>query len=417
MMNTNIPKDSGFDKTFSVLREGYDFVTHRNKELQSDIFETRLLGEKTICLTGSKCAELFYDNARFRRSDAAPSRINKTLFGEGGVQGLDGEAHERRKAMFMSLMDKKDMDEIGEMTKKYWREYFESKDSNDTIELYEASKIVFLKVACEWVGISLEDEDIETRAKQISDLYESPAALGLQHFRGRRSRSKAEDWIESKVKNVREGNLTADENRALYQFTWHKDHNDELLSTETVTVELLNLIRPMNANSVWVSMIGLALNEHKEEAQKLKNAESEQLEWFIQEVRRFYPFFPFAVARVDRDFEWDGYEFEEGTLTLLDLYSTNHHPDDWVDPDEFMPERFKGWQQTPFNFIPQGGGSYDFGHRCAGEFITIVMIRETLNFLVNSIEFEFPEQDLEFENNDIPAVPNDKMKINNVQLI
>lgn len=28
----------------------------------------------------------------------------KTLFGEGGVQSLDGEAHQHRKAMFMALM-------------------------------------------------------------------------------------------------------------------------------------------------------------------------------------------------------------------------------------------------------------------------------------------------------------------------
>lgn len=83
-------------------------------------------------------------------------------------------------------------------------------------------------------------------------------------------------------------------------------------------------------------------------------------------------------------------------------------------PEEFMPERFEGWQQTPFNFIPQGGGSYDFGHRCAGEFITIVMMRKTLDFLVNHLEYDVPEQDFDF--NDIPAVPNDKVKVSNVRM-
>ena len=95
----------------------------------------------------------------------------------------------------------------------------------------------------------------------------------------------------------------------------------------------------------------------------------------------------------------------------MDLYGTNRHPDDWSEPEVFSPERFEGWQQTPFNFIPQGGGSYDFGHRCAGEFITIVMMRTTLDFLVNHLEFKVPEQDFGFEFNDIPAVPNDKVKI------
>jgi fatty-acid peroxygenase len=415
-MNSNMPKDSGMDKTISLLREGYDFVAHRRENLESNVFETHLLGEKTICLSGSVAAELFYDNTRFRRRDAAPARINKTLFGEGGVQGLDGDAHKNRKAMFMTLTGKNNMGEIEELTQRYWKEYFETKHPNDTIELYEAAKVVFLKVACEWVGISLNDEDIDKWAAQISDLYESPASLGIQYFRGKRSRSKAEDWIESIVKDVRKGKIEADENRALYQFTWHRDLNDDLLDTDIVTVELLNLIRPMNANSVWVAMLGLALHDHQEEASKLQGADREQLERFIQEVRRFYPFFPVAVARVDKNFEWDGFEFKEGTLTLLDLYGTNHHPNDWEAPDQFKPDRFIGWTQTPFNFIPQGGGSYDFGHRCAGEFITIAMMRETLDFLVNSLDFEFPEQDFEFKNNDVPAVPNDKVKIHNAHL-
>ncbi len=132
---------------------------------------------------------------------------------------------------------------------------------------------------------------------------------------------------------------------------------------------------PMTAVSVWVAMIGLAMHEFPEEREKLTGAGQERLEWFIQEVRRYYPFFPFT--------------------------------------DAFMPERFEGWQQTPFNFIPQGGGDYDFGHRCAGEFVTIVMMRATLDFLVNRLEYDVPEQDFNFEFNDIPAVPNDKIKINN----
>ena len=410
-MNSNMPKDSGFDKTLSVLKEGYEFVMNRDKEMHTNIFETRILGEKTICLTGSELAELFYDNTRFSRSDAAPSRVQKTLFGEGGVQGLDGDEHKNRKSMFMSLMDNKAMDEIEDLTQKYWHEYFEEIDWNDTVELYEAAKVVFLKVACDWVGVSLQDEDNEARASQIADLYESPASLGIQHWKGRKSRSETEDWIKGLIEGVRNGELEADKDRALYHFAMHKDLNGELLDSQIATVELLNLIRPINAISVWVAMIGLAIHEHPNSAEKLKSANGQQLEWFIQEVRRYYPFFPFAVARVKLDFEWQGYEFKEGTLTLLDLYGTNRHPDDWVDPDEFKPERFEGWQETPFNFIPQGGGSYDFGHRCAGEFITIVMMRTTLDFLVNHLEFEVPEQNFGFEFNDIPAVPNDKVKI------
>ena len=90
-------------------------------------------------------------------------------------------------------MDNKAMDEIEDLTEKYWHEFFAEINWNDTVELYEAAKIVFLQVVCVWVGVSLDDEDLETRAKQISDLYESPATLGVQHWKGRKSRSLVED--------------------------------------------------------------------------------------------------------------------------------------------------------------------------------------------------------------------------------
>lgn len=160
----------------------------------------------------------------------------------------------------------------------------------------------------------------------------------------------------------------------------------------------------MTAVSVWVSMVGLAMHEFPGEKEKLKGAEDQKIEWFIQEVRRYYPFFPFAAARTDADFEWKGYEFKAGILTLLDLYGTNRHSDDWIQPEKFMPERFEGWQQTPFNFIPQGGGVMI-------SVITIVMMKATVDFMVNEMEFDVPNQDFGFEFNDIPAVPNDKVKI------
>ncbi|WP_026065160.1 hypothetical protein [Amphibacillus jilinensis] len=33
--------------------------------------------------------------------------------------------------------------------------------------------------------------------------------------------------------------------------------------------------------------------------------------------------------RIKPDFVWKGYEFKEGTLTLLDFYGTNHDPNIW----------------------------------------------------------------------------------------
>ncbi|WP_339181533.1 cytochrome P450 [Oceanobacillus sp. FSL W7-1293] len=414
MTETHMPKDKGLDHTLKLLDEGYRFVTNRSDKFESRVFETRLLGEKTICMVGEKEAELFYDNAKFSRKDASPGRIQKTLFGEGGVQGLDGADHHHRKAMFMSLMTEERLNEMSAIIREEWEQEMK-RNSKEEIQVYQTAKYVLTKSALRWTGVPYKQEDIPEWADQLSDMFEDAGAVGWSHWQARQSRSKAEERITGLVERVR-GN-TAEEVRkdsAVYHFAMHRDVNGELLDASVVAVELLNLLRPIVAIAVYIDFVLLAVHDYPEEAEKLKT--EEDLHRFIQEVRRFYPFFPVAPARVKADFTWGEYTFKEGTLTLLDLYGTNHDPVIWEQPNRFQPERFQGWKESPFNFIPQGGGEFDIGHRCAGEWMTMDVLKTTLDFFVNHLSFTFIEQDLDYEMNEIPPVPESGVIIEGVQL-
>lgn len=411
----NLPKDEGLDNSLKLLKEGYEYILNRQHRYQTDVFETRLLGEKAICLTGKDAAEIFYDNSKFERSEAAPGRVKKTLFGEGGVQGLDGEAHKHRKEMFMSVMSKESLQEIIDLTEKQWDLFAARWETKDEIVLYEEAKKILTKVACEWTGVPLEDDEVEDLADQLSNMFEASAAIGPAHWKGRIARSRGEDWIEELVEKVREGKVNPPENKPLYTFSWHRDLDGNLLDKSIVAVEILNLLRPMVAITVYICFTAHAVYFNKEEADKLKNNDSERLHWFMQEVRRFYPFFPFTAARVKDNFSWRGYEFEEGTLTLLDLYGTNHHPEYWENPDRFEPERFAEWSGSPFDFIPQGGGEFEIGHRCAGEWITMDIMKVSLDHLVNKLSYEIPEQDLSFSMVDMPSVPESHIVMKNIK--
>lgn len=92
-----MPRGTRLDSTLALLRDPYGFIARRSRRFQSEVFETRLLLRETICMTGPRAAELFYDEERFMRRGATPGRIQDTLFGRGGVQGLDGTAHRHRK--------------------------------------------------------------------------------------------------------------------------------------------------------------------------------------------------------------------------------------------------------------------------------------------------------------------------------
>lgn len=47
--------------------------------------------------------------------------MQKTLFGDGGVQGLDHEAHRHRKAMFTALMTDARIRDLAAESARRWR--------------------------------------------------------------------------------------------------------------------------------------------------------------------------------------------------------------------------------------------------------------------------------------------------------
>jgi fatty-acid peroxygenase len=117
------PRDKSFDSSLALLLEGYSFGLNRFRRYRTDIFETRLMLLKVVYLRGEEAARIFYDEGRFVRRGALPRRGLKSFLGEGGMQTPDGEAHRRRKQMFMSLKMPESIRRLTELTECEWRVY------------------------------------------------------------------------------------------------------------------------------------------------------------------------------------------------------------------------------------------------------------------------------------------------------
>ncbi len=410
-----MPREEGMDHSLSLMREGYMYILNRRKSFNADIFETRLLGKKAICMGGKEAAEVFYDSEKFKRKNAAPNRAVQTLFGKNGVQALDGQPHKHRKEMFMSIMSQDALKILTDITKKQWEIAVNQWEQQEEVILYEEVKEILCKTACQWVGIPIQENEVKRLTKDLGAMFESPAKVGPNHWLGRNSRNHVEKWMGEIISQVRNGKMNPPENSILYRFSWHRDLKDNLLDTETVAVEVINILRPIVAIAIFNNFIALAVHHYPEKRDKLKSDDEKYAQMFIQEVRRFYPFFPFVMALVKKDFTWRGYNFEEGTLTLLDLYGTNHDPEIWKKPEVFNPERFAEWEGSPFSFIPQGGGDYFMGHRCAGEWVTIEIMKVSLDFLANRMVYEIPDQDLSYSMVSMPSIPHSKIVLKNVK--
>ena len=229
--------------------------------------------------------------------------------------------------------------------------------------------------------------------------------VGPRNWWGMLRRSRTERWIRDVIEQVRGGKLDAAEGSAVHVLAQHRDLDGELLDVAVAGVEPVNVLRPTVAVARFITFAALALKEHPECRQKLQS-DDEHLELFVQEVRRYYPFFPAppVAGRARHDLDWEGHRFAKGAWALLDIYGTNRDPRLWAEPDAFRPERFRAWNGSAFNFIPQDGGDHNTGHRCAGEWITLALMKRAVRLLATEMRYEVPEQDLQISLSRMPAI-------------
>ena len=210
-----IPKEEGLDHSLNILNEGYAYFLDRRKKLDTDVFETTVLGQKAYCLGGEAGTELFYDTSKFKRENAMPKPVQKVLTGEHGVQSLDGEEHENRKKMFMSLMSPKELDRLTITLTNYWNQYASNWESMNQVVFYDEVKEILFRTACEWAGVPLSEEEAADRTKDVASLFETTASISPAYLKGRHARKKSEKWIKGLIQQVRKQNLSVAENTAL----------------------------------------------------------------------------------------------------------------------------------------------------------------------------------------------------------
>lgn len=79
----------------------------------------------------------------------------------------------------------------------------------------------------------------------------------------------------------------------------------------------------------------------------------------LQEALRLRPPVWWIMRTCAEDDVIDGYRIPAGSMVVLPIYATHHHPNFWQEPEKFEPERFSpehSQQQHPFAWAPFGAG-------------------------------------------------------------
>lgn len=412
-----LPKTRLPDSTPTLLYYGYNFISRTCDHFHSDIFQTRILFKPYYCIRGEQAAKMFYDPARFIRHGAMPMRIQKTLIGQHGVQTLDDQLHYHRKQMFLSLLSPDKIKGLIDLATAQWDRSAKQWQNMEKVILFDEMEEILCRVVCKWADVKIaNDPELKKRTRDFSAMIDGSGGIGPRFWRARIGRIRTEKWLSHQIMQVRTGKIEASPQSALHVVALFSDLDKTELPARVAAVELINILRPTIAVARYITFAAVALHRFPQYKEKIQGRKDKFTEFFVHEVRRFYPFFPFIVARVRDEFEWNGYRFPKGMNVMLDFYGTNHDRRIWKNSESFHPQRFATWNKSAFNFIPQGGGNHKINHRCPGEWVTIELMKAAVNFLVNSIDYRVPQQNLEVNSHRIPAIPESRFIMSCVKL-
>ncbi|HYH13565.1 MAG TPA: cytochrome P450, partial [Thermomicrobiales bacterium] len=269
--------------------------------------------------------------------------------------------------------------------------------------LFDEVREILCRTACRWAGVPLPDGEVPDRTREFGAMIENSGRVDPRNWWALMLRRRNERWVRDIIERARDGRIEAPEGTPLSIITSHRDADGNLLDTETAAVELINILRPITAVARFIVFEAVALHRYPDSRELVRHGGD--VECFVQEVRRHYPFFPFIGGRARGSFEWQEHRFSKGDWVLLDLYGTNHDRRIWEDPDTFRPERFRAWDESPWTLVPQGAGEHATTHRCPGEWVTIALMEQAASFLARAVVYDVPAQDLTISLSRMPAIP------------
>lgn len=407
LQTDRMPKTASPDTTLAFLREGYAFISRQCDALGSDVFETRIMLHKVVCMRGPEAARLLYGSAHLTRVGSMPWTVLRLLQDKDSVQQLDDAAHLHRKSLFVSLlMDGPRVDRLAKLFREAWLTALPLWRDQGVVDLLAASNALLTRATLDWAEIPEGWFDPEELAKELASMVESTGHLGPSTVAALLSRNAVERRFEDLVHATRQRQIPVSGRTVLSAMAEQTHLDGQPVDPRTCAVELINVFRPIAAVSRYIVYAAVALERHPMWRERLAGGEEEDaLMAFVEEVRRFYPFFPAVGAVARSSFNWAGREWKKGQWFLLDLYGTTHDARYFASPDQFIPDRGVSWRNQDYSFIPQGAGNTATTHRCPGEKITVRLMAEAVRMLTRNMRYRFPAAARSIRLDRIPARP------------
>ncbi|HVC69542.1 MAG TPA: cytochrome P450 [Acidimicrobiales bacterium] len=415
------PQVSGGDDEhghLEELRRDPIGLMQRVREECGAVGQFRLADRDVVLLTGAEANEFFFRAPEDVLDQAEAYPFMTPIFGEGVV--FDAPPERRREMLHnQSLRDKFMRGHASTISDEVETMVSDWSDSG-TIDLLDwfAELTIYTSSAC-LIGPKFRRNLDQRFARLYHDLEQGTDALAyvdpyadIDTFRQRdAARIGLVELVQAIMDRRRTGAAATDDDRDLLDvlMSIHDDDGAPRFSTDMVTGmfismmfaghhttsgtaawTLIELLRHPEALAVVTDELD-QLYAHGEEVSYQALRAMPRLEAAIKEALRLHPPLILVLRVAKEELEVEGVRIAPGKLVGASLSVSNRIPEDFPDPDAFVPERYieprAEDRANPWTWIPFGAGR----HRCVGAPFAMMQLKAIFSVLLRGWDFELAQ--------------------------
>lgn len=423
-----VPRVSGGEEEHGHLEE---FRTDpiglmkRVRDECGDVGWFQLAGKQVVLLSGAEANEFFFRSSDDDLDQAEAYPFMTPIFGKGVV--FDASPERRKEMLHNSALRGEHMKSHAVTIEREVRRMIENWGETGEIDLLDffAELTIYTSTAC-LIGRKFREQLDHRFARLYHELergtdplcYVDPY-LPIESFRRRDEARKGLVALVQEIMNQRIANPPADKSDRdmLDVLVSIKDEDGKArFSADEITGMFISLMfAGHHTSSGTASWTLIELMRHpdvyagviEELAELYADGQSvsfhalrqiPRLENVLKETLRLHPPLIILMRVAKGEFEVCGYPIHAGDFVAASPAISNRIPEDFPDPDNFVPQRYEEPRQEDlinrWTWIPFGAGR----HRCVGAAFATMQIKAIFSVLLREYEFEMTQPSESYRN-------------------
>ncbi|MCD7465369.1 hypothetical protein HAX54_001178 [Datura stramonium] len=359
------------------------FLTQRRTKYSSKIFSTSLIGHPMVFLSGAEGNKFLFSNETKLVQVWWPSSVDR-IFPKTHQKANHEDFATTRKLLSAPLRSESLQRFVG-IADAILRRHLQTDWNCPQIKVLPAVRKYIFSLACK-LFLSIDDtEKVERLSEYIEDistgLLSMPINLPGTTFNqavraSKEMRKEVQEIINQRKSELLENKIVAPDD-ILSQMLQATNEEEEFWNESDIASHIVGLLQggysTVNA-AITVMMKYIAeypavYSEILKEQMEIANSKTanDLLNWedlrkmryswnVASEVLRLAPPVHGTFREAIEDITYDGYMIPKGWKLHWIADDTHRNTDYFQNPDKFDPMRFQGSGQTPYTFVPFGGG-------------------------------------------------------------